>query len=220
MTSYPDQLRQDIESTRGELRSDVATLTDKVSPQRIVRRRVNRVRGAWHSLRDKVMGTAYEVGEAGRSTASSAAHQASSAAHQASSAAHRVSSTASAVGDMASSARQMPRERVQGSPLAAGLIAFGVGVLASSFVPSSQREQRAAGRVMDEAAERTGAFKQQVTESAQHVAKDMGRPARQAVMESGKSAAHGASAVMDQTQSAAHEVREQAREAKENVKRH
>lgn len=217
MTSYPDQLRQDIESTRGELRSDVATLTDKASPQRIVRRRVNRVRGAWHSLRDKVMGTAYEVGEAGRSTASSAAHQASSTA---SSAAHRVSSTASAVGDMASSARQMPRERVQGSPLAAGLIAFGVGVLASSFVPSSQREQRAAGRVMDEAAERTGAFKQQVTESAQHVAKDMGRPARQAVMESGKSAAHGASAVMDQTQSAAHEVREQAREAKENVKRH
>jgi methyl-accepting chemotaxis protein len=206
MTTNTDQLRRDIESTRGDLTSDVAMLTEKVNPQQIARRRVNKVRGAWYNLRDKVMGSAHELGEAGRETASSAARQ--------------VSSTVSSAGEVAGAARQMPRQQVQGSPLAAGLVAFGVGVLASSLLPRSRRERYLAGRVKDEASEQTGRLGQQAMQAGQHVAKDMNKPVRHAAMESAKSAAHAASEVWDEGRAAVQDVRGQAGEMKETAKRY
>ncbi len=46
MSDSPDQIRADIERTRGELGSDVDALADKVSPSKIVERQVDKVRGA------------------------------------------------------------------------------------------------------------------------------------------------------------------------------
>ena len=43
--SDPDQIRREIERTQANLSTDVDALTEKVSPGRIVERRVNRVRG-------------------------------------------------------------------------------------------------------------------------------------------------------------------------------
>ena len=55
-TSDPDQLRRDIERTQAALSQDVNALGEKVSPGRIVGRRVDRVRGSASRLKDRVMG--------------------------------------------------------------------------------------------------------------------------------------------------------------------
>ena len=52
----PDQIRRDIERTQAHLSSDVDALTEKVTPSRIVERRVGRARAAAGRLRDRVMG--------------------------------------------------------------------------------------------------------------------------------------------------------------------
>jgi uncharacterized protein YjbJ (UPF0337 family) len=242
MTRSTDQLRQDIEKTRRDLSYDVAALTNKVSPQRIIGERVDRVRGAFRSVKDKVMGTASDIGHTGRAMTSSAAHQvgtttaelgeagrsmASSTAHRigdtASAATHRIGDTAASashrIGDIARSAGQMPRQQMQGSPLAAGLIAFGLGALISSMFPTTPREQRIAGRMLDEAYERAGGFRQQAMGAAQHVRQDVAESVRHAAMEAAKSASHGAAEVLREGRSAAHDLRMQAHETREAARR-
>ena len=82
----------------------------------MVERRKNRVMNGLHSVRDRVMGTAAETG-------------------------HAVGETAGGAVDTLSA----PRRRVgqtQGNPLAAGAVAFGVGVLLASIFPASGRKSR------------------------------------------------------------------------------
>ena len=49
---------------------------------------------------------------------------------------------ASAVGDAVSNAPAQVKQKARGNPLAAGLIAFGAGLLVSGLIPSSQRSRR------------------------------------------------------------------------------
>lgn len=57
-TTEAERIRQDIEKTRAELSQDVDSLTDKVSPARIVERRVDKAKGAFSGAKEKVMGAA------------------------------------------------------------------------------------------------------------------------------------------------------------------
>jgi uncharacterized protein YjbJ (UPF0337 family) len=58
MTNNPEDIRRDIEQTRRDLSDDVNALQEKVSPARVVERRVHRARGAATSVRERVMGSA------------------------------------------------------------------------------------------------------------------------------------------------------------------
>src|SRR3954471_20628164 len=129
-TNNPEEIRRDIERTRRELSQDVDALTEKVTPGRIVERRVERARGAATSLKERVMG--------------SASGTASGTQDKMSSVSGSVSGAASSVADTATHAPQMAVQKTQGNPLAAGLIAFGAGWLISSILPASQKEQQAA----------------------------------------------------------------------------
>jgi gas vesicle protein len=62
MSDSPDVIRANIEQTRRELGGDVDALADKVSPTKIVERQTNKVKGAVGSVRDRLMGTADDVG--------------------------------------------------------------------------------------------------------------------------------------------------------------
>ena len=166
-TTDPDQIRREIEQTRSDLSDDVNALTDKVSPRRAVGRRVDRARGAFRDVRERVMGTASDAGD---------------------SAASSVRETASTVGDKASEIPQMLRERTEGSPLAAGLVAFGVGVVFSSLLPPTRREQCLAGQVREKVTEHGDELKQQATLIGQEVKENLREPAQEAV-ESVKSTA-------------------------------
>ena len=57
-TTESERIRQDIEKTRQELSQDVDSLTDKVSPSRIVERRVGKAKSALSGAKEKVMGVA------------------------------------------------------------------------------------------------------------------------------------------------------------------
>ena len=62
-----------------------------------------------------------------------------------------VGDAASSVGDAAHGAVGTVKEQAEGNPLAAGLVAFGVGWLVSSLMPASEAEQRAARRAVEQA---------------------------------------------------------------------
>ena len=72
MTDSPDAIRADIERTRRDLGLDVDALADKVTPSKIVDRQVDKVRGAFGSVRERVMGAADDVSSSASDVADSA----------------------------------------------------------------------------------------------------------------------------------------------------
>src|SRR5687768_333929 len=62
MSTSPDAIRADIEQTRNELGADVDALADKVTPSKIVDRQVDKVKGGFRSVRERVMGAADDAG--------------------------------------------------------------------------------------------------------------------------------------------------------------
>lgn len=56
MGQDPEQLRADIAQTRQELDADLDLLGEKVSPEKVIERRVDATKGRFTDARDKVMG--------------------------------------------------------------------------------------------------------------------------------------------------------------------
>ncbi|HEV7205472.1 MAG TPA: DUF3618 domain-containing protein [Jatrophihabitans sp.] len=179
--SSPEQIQRDIERTRANLSSDVDRLTEKVSPGRVVGRRVDRVKGGATSLKDRVMGAA-----------PSTDHVKSS-----------FGDATSSVGDAASSAPAALRRQTQGNPLAAGLVAFGVGVIAASLLPASAREQEMAGKAQERAADLVEPAKAK----AKELAEDLREPAQHSIDEVRSTVTDAAAQTADQARSAADDVR-------------
>lgn len=199
MSNDPDQIRDQIEVTRSTLSSDVNTLADTVRPGNVVRRQMDKVRGAATSTKERVMGTAPDF----RSSASDLGATGSSA----------VSDVASSSQEAVKGAPGMVMARTQGNPLAAGLIAFGAGWLVGSVIPATRQEQRAAEKVKESASTVTD----QVGEAAKRVGSNLQGPAQDA-LETVKSTAVGAADTMrSEGTSAARDVKEQGMEAKQTV---
>lgn len=135
----PERIRHEIEGTQRNLSTDVNALIEKVTPGRIVERRVGRMRTASGTARDRVMSTA---------------------ADQASAAGDKVSSAADAVGEAPSSIRRGTR----GNPLAAGLAREHVAPVAQHAAEElkenlSEPVQQAAESVKAEAADAASTVK-------------------------------------------------------------
>jgi gas vesicle protein len=213
-SSDPEVIRRQIEDTRRELSYDVDALNEKVNPARVVDRRVTAAKGRITNLKEKVMGSAQDTTYQAQGMASNAAGSVQGAA---SSAADSVSSAASsAVGAVQQAPDQVIRQ-TQGNPLAAGVIAFGVGWLVSSLLPASQKEQQLAQQAETAFKE----HKDQLLEPAKQAAQQIGdqlKPAAQDALESVKSTAQDAAAtVKDEGQSAVQDVQGQAQQSKETV---
>jgi hypothetical protein len=213
-SSDPDVIRRQIEDTRRELSYDVDALNEKVNPTRVVDRRVTAAKGRFSSMKDKVMGSAQDTTYSARDSASTAASSVSDAA---SSAAGTVSDAASSAAQAVQQAPQTITRQAQGNPLAAGLIAFGVGWLVSSLLPASEKEQQLASQAESAVRE----HKDTLLEPAKQAAQEMGdqlKPAAQQAVEEVKSTAQDAAAtVQDEGRSAASDVQGQAQQSKETV---
>ena len=131
MSTDPDQIRSEIEQTQRELSADVDALTDKISPQRIVERRVRGTRTAMTNVKDRIMGSTSDAYQTAGSAASGVRE---SAGTRVSAARDTVAGTASSAVDTVRSAPDTARRSTQGNPLAAGLIAFGAGWLLSALL--------------------------------------------------------------------------------------
>jgi gas vesicle protein len=199
MSQSPEEIREDIERTRAELSSDVDALAEKVTPSSIAHRQGQKVRDKLSQVKTSVMGAADNT----TGSAKSGMHQAGES----------VSHTAQHAGETVQNAPHQLAEKTRGNPMAAGLIAFGAGMLVSSLIPASQKEQQAA-TAMKEKAE---PLKTELTDVAKQVAQDMKGPAQEA-MESVKSSAQdAASRVKEEGAGAASNVKERAQDAKSNV---
>ena len=72
MSTDPDQIRSEIDQTQRELSADVDALTEKLSPPRIVERRVRRTRTAMTNMKDRIMGSTSDAYQTTGSAASGA----------------------------------------------------------------------------------------------------------------------------------------------------
>lgn len=187
--STPDEIRADIERTRGELGSDVDALADKVSPSSIAHRQTEKVKSRFQGVRDSVMGSAHSAGSSVSDTASGAADQAKDVAHKG-------------------------VEKAKGNPLAVGLIAFGAGWLASSLIPTSDKEEELAGQLKEQAAP--------LVDKAKEQAKDASAPLVDAAKEHAQdlkgTAQDAAQTVKDEAQGAASDVQDHAKSAADDVR--
>lgn len=188
MSNDPDQIREDIERTRSQLSSDVDQLTDQANPKSIAKRKVDSAKDSGRGLKDKVMGKATDLKDSS-------------------------SSAGAGLGDKVSSAPEQAKQSTQGNPLAAGLIAFGVGLLVGSLAPASKKEEELAATVKQKAEP----LKQEATD----VAKDMGQNLKgeaQERAESVKESATGAAqTVKDEGAGEAQGLKGEAQGAKDNV---
>jgi ElaB/YqjD/DUF883 family membrane-anchored ribosome-binding protein len=203
-----DQLRRDIETTRADLSRDVDALTYKASPSRMVGDRVDRTRSRLASVKDRVFGSASAAGGTVQGRASS---MAGTATDTLGSARDSVSSAASTAADTVTAAPDAARRQTEGNPLAAGLIAFGVGWLVSSLIPPSEAETRAAGEVADAAKEHAQPVVEEAKQAAGQIGENLKEPARDAVESVKSTAQQGAQEVKDQGASSAQQVRQDVR---------
>ena len=117
MDQTTEGLKRDIETNRAAMSETLEAIGDRVSPGRVIERRRNRMVLWVQGAKDKVMGTAEDL-------------------------TGRVSDTAHQLGDAPHAATDTVRSGVRGTPLVAGGIAFGIGVLLGSVLPASGTERR------------------------------------------------------------------------------
>ncbi|GGK33315.1 hypothetical protein GCM10010124_27570 [Pilimelia terevasa] len=199
MTTSPDQIRRDIDRTRASLSHDVDALAYKASPARMVEERKQRVTGALRSLRDTVMGTAHHAGHTLATGTGDLGDRVGEAAHT--------------VGEAAADAPAALRRQTQGNPLAAGLLAFGAGWLASSLLPGTDPERRAVTQARDTVQDRAPQLKQELTQAAQEITDQLRQPAQQAVHTLQDTATQAADTVREDTTQAAQALRDDTRQA-------
>jgi len=195
MNDSPEEIRSDIERTRTELSGDVDALVDKVTPSKIAQRQTNRMKGAMRSMKDKVMGVAEDVGDS------------------VASAAGRVQDAAGSAGESLADMPKRATAKAEGNPLAVGLIAFGLGMLASSLIPASAKEQEAAERLKEKAQP----LMDEVTHAAQESAEHLREPAMDAANAVKDAAGEAVDAVRSEASGAAGEVRDQAQQARDEL---
>jgi flagellar biosynthesis GTPase FlhF len=204
MAEDPEELKRSIEHTRRNVGRDVDALTEKVSPSRVVGRRVERARGGVVRLREHVMGTAESAG--------------GSVAETAGSAVATMQDAGSKVGDAVGSAPELARTKARGTPLAAGLIAFAAGWVVSSALPASTPEREIAQDAKDKAMEAAGPVKEQAAQVGQELKEHLQEPAQQAVENVKESASDAATEVAGEVRSAGQQVADGAKDSADNVR--
>ena len=105
------------------------------------------------------------------------------------------------------------KRQAEGNPLAAGLIAFGVGWLVASLLPSSSKEQAAASAIKDQSAPLLEGAKGLVTEAAQ----SLREPAQDAVQAVKERAGEAASSLKEEGVSEAQSLKGDATDAAQSV---
>ena len=189
MTNNPDEIRREIEDTRGRLSSDVNALTETVSPSNVARRQADKVAGVATSVKDRVMGSADELRSAG-------------------------SDAASTVGEAPGAATDKARGKTQGNPLAAGLIALGAGWLVGSMLPASEKEKQAASTLKDKAQP----LVEEAKSVAQDTAQELKEPVKQAAQSVKDTAMEAKDNVAQEGRSTAEDVTSQAQSSVESVR--
>lgn len=164
MATQAERIRTEIDATREELAHDIDRLADRTSPSRIAHRRWDAVKSKVGNVKDRVMGVSED-------------------------AASEVSGRASDLADNVREAPDMVARQTRGNPVAAGLIAFGAGLLAASLLPETDAERRI-GRTVGEHADE---LLEPLKETGRQIASEVGETVKDASREVGETAKEAAS---------------------------
>ncbi len=210
MGKSPEELRSDIARTRDNLSGTLDAIEDRVVPGRIVERRKEQFRSRLSSVKETVMGSADDL------------------SRRADDAGGQLSEHLSGAGEWAHQAPETARQGAQGNPLAAGLIAFGAGLLAAAIFPGTQTEAQVAQKVQEAAQPLADEAKQagkelvsdlqpaaeeavqQVKETAMAGVDQMKDAAAQATVDTKGAATQAVGEVGDQAQKSTEAVRNQS----------
>lgn len=165
MVERTDELRDDIERRRQNISHTVDELQNRVSPGRIMSRGRFRIRRWVIDKRDQIMGNEHpyypwqdrEQGYFDQRRQGSGSKEESiteRVSQAASEVGDRVSHVASETGDRMSEVKETVthapdkiRQQTRGNPMAAGLIAFGGGLLLATILPKTRTEHDIARRL-------------------------------------------------------------------------
>ncbi len=172
-------------------------LGEKVSPEKVIERRVDATKGRFTDARDKVMGSPGGSGGSGGSGVTEAVAGGPDAA----------------------------RSKAAGQPFVAGLVAFGAGWLLASLLPASQAEIHAAdtirdnaeGPVKDQLKASASEIKDNMQPAAQQAAESVKDSATGAAQTVKDQAEESTATVQDQAAGAADTVKGSAQDAKDQV---
>jgi ElaB/YqjD/DUF883 family membrane-anchored ribosome-binding protein len=184
MGSNTEELRREIEQTRSGLGDTLDAIGDRVSPSRVMERRKNRITGAFRNARERVMGVGADAG-------------------------HAISGTADSALQSVHEAPQAVRSQAQGSPMAAGAIAFGIGFIAAAAFPPSRTEQQLAGNLSD----RVEPLKQEAAVAAHALVDHLKEPAMDALGAVRETATDGAHALQESAKDAAEQTKQDGQQA-------
>jgi hypothetical protein len=165
---------------------------DRLSPDRVMERRKAAVKLRFRRIRESVMGSPGYDEPSTQGVRERASDLASSAGDAARNAADRIQRTPDALAD-----------QTRGNPLAAGLVAFGAGLLIATAFPRTRAEER----VVESAGPGIETAKQELREGGRELATD----AKEHVQEA-------AQQVSDTTTQATQEVAQHAKESAGRVK--
>jgi hypothetical protein len=177
-----EELNTQIAGTRDALASDLDALQDKVSPRAAVQRQKSAMGDRWRRARSKVMGSG------GSTTAGSSG---------------AVDKLKGGAGDLASTTE----DTVAGSPIAAGLVAFGAGVVIAGLIPATQKEGELSQRAVDAVKEHGQPLVDGAKAAGQEMADNLKPEAAQAAREVKDTATESAQRVTDEGKSATERVR-------------
>jgi gas vesicle protein len=202
------ELKRHAEQDRARLGETLEAIGDRLSPQRVAQRRKAAVGQGFRHLRESVMGSPGYVEPVTQRARAQTQHAAASAADAAKSAASRATDTARSAAETVQHTPDMLAEQTRGNPLAAGLIAFGTGLLIATAFPTTRTEQQ----LVDHARPELDQAKEELTETGRELAgdaKELATSAAQDVASVGKEAA---SNVAGQARSSAQQVAQETRQ--------
>ncbi|MET9323556.1 DUF3618 domain-containing protein [Streptomyces sp. NPDC003038] len=209
MGATPEELRNDLEYRRAHLARNVDLLTDRVTPRKVARRKAGNARHRLTTMKEQVMGTAQET-----------AHGvADSAAQATGSVTETAKDTAGQIGEAVQNAPAQLKRQTQGSPLGAGLMAFGAGMLAAALLPTTEAEERLGQQLREHSDELVEPVKQTAMGAVREVQDELREPAAQAVEAVKSSAQEAAQSTKEQAQTAGRETAEGMREVGQDTVR-
>lgn len=218
MVERTDELRDDIERRRREISGTVDELQNRVSPRRVMARGKYRVRRWAIDTKDRIMGNEDRYypwqDQESRGSGSKEESMKDRVSESATGRSDRVSEMAEDVADRASHAAseakeavtkapQMVRQQTRGNPMAAGLIAFGGGLLVGSLLPETSAEHDVARRI------------EPAVSGAMSEAREAGREVMEDVKDDGEDAMEQ---VKDKVSEAGQHLRDDTKEAAERAR--
>jgi ElaB/YqjD/DUF883 family membrane-anchored ribosome-binding protein len=190
-----EQQRHEIDATRADLGRTMERIEDRVSPTRIKERQTERLRGRFERAKSAVMGDDHGSDGPG--------------------AKDRIIDVTEDARDAVQHAPERLEDATRGNPLAAGLIAFGVGALVGTLLPTTEPERTLAG----ELEEKAQPVLDELREAGQEVAGELQEHAQHSMESVKDTARDAAETTRDDAQGAAQHVQQAAKSEAQDAQR-